>query len=224
MSTSKKRILAATLLLVALGLGIEGYTQLTRASAAQEKHSARSSLAALKYENYRANHQSGHGSAVFAWMDAAHRYADSQSDANAQPLIDEPASSDATALEQELRAIRDEGNDHHSSRNPRQHDLIGASTLLAEYHHGGAEPWAPHGGDWTALPKDLGGTALSPPNAGLWANDPQWTNGPALGGGANPSASGEGDSSTGGNHSVPEPGTLTLFALGAAAALRRRRR
>lgn len=67
---SRKRIVAATMIAAALGLAFTGYT-ITRANATEEDPPQQASNHLKSDAGYRANHQIGHGPAVFAWMDAA---------------------------------------------------------------------------------------------------------------------------------------------------------
>src|SRR5262249_39797486 len=64
---SRNKIAAATITAAALGLGIVGYIQITRANDSDEPPHTRAEDLLLSSRGYLANHQAEHGGAEFFW-------------------------------------------------------------------------------------------------------------------------------------------------------------
>ena len=107
---SRKRITAATLMLVALSLGLAGYIQATRASGKGMRTAEAGHAAGGGFGGYRMNHQIGNNDAFFTWSGPAHESAQVS------------AHEDAQRTAYNTNSSGDNGNGHDDEIGPSQGD------------------------------------------------------------------------------------------------------
>jgi hypothetical protein len=211
MLMKRKWIIATTMATATLALGCASYLQMTRADATQETGPDPFDFPIADHVDFRANHQTGHGRANFAWYDA---------DYTATHRTDTPATIEPIHLaaltnhEQSPGVPHAHDGDDHTPAGAGGGGFDGGTNRVAGLPHGGGAGdgagedagWGP-GGGFYAPPASGGGrgrpagnspAANTPANtagAGPGNNNPPHDSAPtdtgSAGPGSNQPASGE---------------------------------